>query len=437
MEFIHRVGVSFCDVINGVARRSGDGVDWRQTDVLGKTMGSRALIRSRWAAIGAAIAVTLGGGGLIGVSAASGDASSLRTLTPTRILDTREGSEGKISDKTIALQVTGAASVVPAGAGSVSVNLTVTGGERNGDYGFVTAFPCTAASDAVPNASTLNFVEGVDVANSTVVPLGATGMMCLYVYGSAHLIVDANGYYETSSIDEINASIDEINSDLEEVEDALEGVAWGANRNVTYSHSDWRIANQVGADAPCRDASNFTQYATTTAFLTNEDELLDGGADHKCDFEISLTPPVQINGYTWALRGVTTCLSGLTGLGDPHHIEEMLLEYATYTAGEGYLQTLGYETDEMVPQIIVLIPTGFDVSDADVPEDTNCGFWQTEHMPQFVDLDVEDSDFVEQQNAAGYSLSIRLSEGVDGTSGLIQQTLFHDVVASWYAVADA
>ena len=174
-------------------------------------MGSKSLIRSRWAAIGAAVAVTLGGGGLIGVSAASGDASSLKTLTPTRIMDTRQGSDGKVSGETVALQVTGeittyasddttpAATVVPAGANAVSLNLTVTGGERNQGYGFVTAFPCAAATDQAPNASTLNFVEGVDVANSTVVPLGATGMICLNVYGSAHLIMDLNGYYTASS----------------------------------------------------------------------------------------------------------------------------------------------------------------------------------------------------------------------------------------------
>ena len=177
---------------------------------LGKVMGSKSLIRSRWAAIGAAVAVTLGGGGLIGVSAASGDASSLKTTTPTRIMDTRQGSDGKVSGETVALQVTGevttyaangttpAATVVPAGANAVAVNLTVTQGERNQGYGFVTAFPCTAATDTVPNASTLNFVEGTDVANSTVVPLGASGKMCLNVYGSAHVIVDISGYYETA-----------------------------------------------------------------------------------------------------------------------------------------------------------------------------------------------------------------------------------------------
>jgi len=417
-------------------------------------MSSKSLIRSRWAAIGAAVAVTLGGGGLIGVSAASGDASSLKTVTPTRIMDTRQGSDGKVSGETVALQVTGevttyasdgttpAATVVPAGANAVSLNLTVTQGERNQGYGFVTAFPCTAVTDTVPNASTLNFVEGVDVANSTVVPLGATGKICLNVYGSAHLIIDANGYYETTeSVDaytkaESDATEAEINSALAEVEAALAGVAYGETRRVTYPHSGWRIQNSpVTADAPCQDDANFTHYATSTGFRTDVNEL--GAGNYDCDFEISLTPPVEIPGYTWRLRGVTTCLTGLAVLGDPHHIEEMLLEYDTFTQGEGYLFTTEYETDVMVPQIIVLIPTGFAVSDVDVPEGTNCGFWQPEYLPQFVNLELQASDFVKQEGASGYSLTLKLSETVDGSTGIQQQTLFHDVIGTWYAVADA
>ena len=173
------------------------------------------LSRSRWAAIGAAVAVTLGGGGLIGVSAA-GTASSFVSVDPVRILDTRQGTAGKVDDATIELQVTGAvttytssgtptATVVPSGATSVSVNLTVTEGVRNGDYGFVTAFPCASKSDAVPNASSLNFVERVDVANGLTVPLSSGGKMCLNVYGAAHLIVDVSGYFTTASAGSVDA----------------------------------------------------------------------------------------------------------------------------------------------------------------------------------------------------------------------------------------
>ena len=49
------------------------------------------LIRSRWAALGAAVAVTLGAGGLVSVSAETAE-SVFVGVTPRRVLDTREGS---------------------------------------------------------------------------------------------------------------------------------------------------------------------------------------------------------------------------------------------------------------------------------------------------------------------------------------------------------
>ena len=166
------------------------------------------LTRARWAAIGAAIAVTLGGGGLIGVSASGKGASDptlssgFTAVSPVRILDTRGST--KPSGNTTFVQVTGsitlasgaASTVVPTGASTVSMNLTVTEGVRNQGYGFVTAYPCASAATPAPNASSINFVEGVDVANGLSVPLGDTGGLCLNVYGSAHLIVDVNGYFD-------------------------------------------------------------------------------------------------------------------------------------------------------------------------------------------------------------------------------------------------
>ncbi len=172
--------------------------------------------RTRWAAIGAALAVTLGGGGLIGVSASGVDNSSaLVAIAPVRILDTR--SQKKVSGATLIVQVTGPVrtysgssgteTVVPDGATAVAINLTVTEGNRNAGYGFVTAFPCADASDGVPNASTLNFSDGTDVANAVTVPLGAGGAICLNVYGAAHLIVDVSGYYSDGRLDDIEADI--------------------------------------------------------------------------------------------------------------------------------------------------------------------------------------------------------------------------------------
>jgi hypothetical protein len=75
-------------------------------------MGDRRLMRCRWAAIGAAVAVSLAGGGVFIAIAATSAPSSVVTIEPVRVLDTRNdvGLPGpfasQVSQK---LQVTGAA----------------------------------------------------------------------------------------------------------------------------------------------------------------------------------------------------------------------------------------------------------------------------------------------------------------------------------------
>jgi hypothetical protein len=277
---------------------------------MGNEMSSRGLIRSRWAAIGAAVAVTLGGGGLIGVSAASGDASSLKTVTPTRIMDTRQGSDGKVSGETVALQVTGevttyasdgttpAATVVPAGANAVSLNLTVTQGERNQGYGFVTAFPCTAVTDTVPNASTLNFVEGVDVANSTVVPLGSTGKICLNVYGSAHLIIDANGYYETADA-YTKAESDAVFAKADDLEETIASVAWPV---MTMQHST--IGLTMRGDLNCDNTENMVQMSNIGAVIYTDINP----QEQDCYSVLPLSALSSAGGIRWMPSEVVVCV---------------------------------------------------------------------------------------------------------------------------------
>ncbi|MEY3617948.1 MAG: hypothetical protein RL726_646, partial [Actinomycetota bacterium] len=174
-------------------------------------MKSLASLRTRWAAIGAAIAVTLGGGafGVVRATVSSGDRAAYFPITPTRVLDTRDTSA--VSNGTLKLTVEGpinvvgevsARTVVPTDASSVAINLTVTGGRKNGGYGFVTAYPCTSVADPAPNASSLNFENGVDIANALNVTTSADGSICLYVYGTADLIIDIAGYYADHNHDD-------------------------------------------------------------------------------------------------------------------------------------------------------------------------------------------------------------------------------------------
>ena len=167
--------------------------------------------RTRWAAIGAACAVALGGGafGVVRATVSSGERTAYFPITPTRVLDTRNTTE--VTNSTLLLTVEGSIAVVgessnrtvvPTDASAVAINLTVTGGRKNGNYGFVTAYPCTTSSDTPPNASSLNFENGVDIANALNVTTSANGSICLYVYGTADLIVDIAGYYADHNHDD-------------------------------------------------------------------------------------------------------------------------------------------------------------------------------------------------------------------------------------------
>ena len=159
--------------------------------------------RTRWAALGAACAVALGAGGFGVVNAvvSTGNRAVYVAVNPVRILDTRNSS--KIVDDTRRLVVEGVITVVdgtsyqivPVDATAVAINITATSTRKNGNYGFVTAYPCTSSSDSPPNASSLNFENGVDIANALNVTTSTNGSICLHVHGTADLIVDIAGYY--------------------------------------------------------------------------------------------------------------------------------------------------------------------------------------------------------------------------------------------------
>ncbi len=161
------------------------------------------LFRTRWAAIGAAVAVTLGAGGLYTVRAASAP-SSMVAITPVRVLDTRVdlGLVGPLtSDAQSKLDVTDTAqSPVPAGATAIVANVTVVSPTT---LGFVSVRPGDATG--LPATSNLNFLAGGVVPNSVTVELptagAAAGTIDLVFHGTdatatAHLLIDIVGYYQ-------------------------------------------------------------------------------------------------------------------------------------------------------------------------------------------------------------------------------------------------
>ncbi|WP_157535779.1 hypothetical protein [Kitasatospora mediocidica] len=127
-------------------------------------------------------------------------ASGYTSLTPTRIVDTRDGTGTGSAAQVpglgaISAQVAGNAGVPASGATAVALNVTVTNPRSDG---FLTAFP---DGQATPNASNVNYLAGQTIANSVVVPIGADGKIDIHNGGGlgADVVIDVVGYYSPDS----------------------------------------------------------------------------------------------------------------------------------------------------------------------------------------------------------------------------------------------
>ena len=118
-------------------------------------------------------------------------------VTPTRLLDTRNGTGGFTghigNHSPITFQVTGDG-VVPSNATAVTGNLTVTG-QTSGGYMFIGPSPTPN-----PTSSTLNFPVADDRANAVTVGLGTGGTLSITFVApsngpSAYAIFDVTGYF--------------------------------------------------------------------------------------------------------------------------------------------------------------------------------------------------------------------------------------------------
>jgi DNA-binding beta-propeller fold protein YncE len=128
---------------------------------------------------------------------ASGAGSSYVPLSPSRVLDTRNGTGGYTTPvgpaETISLQVAGVGDVPATGVTAVVLNVTATD-TTAGSY--VTVYP---DGETQPTASSLNFTPGETIPNLVVVPVGADGKVDFYNHtGSTDLVADLEGYYTTS-----------------------------------------------------------------------------------------------------------------------------------------------------------------------------------------------------------------------------------------------
>jgi hypothetical protein len=120
--------------------------------------------------------------------------ATYHAITPTRVLDTRNGTGGLSGPFTNHVARTFTVGGVPAGAIAVTGNLTVTGQTSSGYFSIG-----PVATDN-PGSSTLNFPVGDDRANAVTVALGSGGTLSITFVApsngpTAHAIFDVTGYF--------------------------------------------------------------------------------------------------------------------------------------------------------------------------------------------------------------------------------------------------
>jgi hypothetical protein len=123
--------------------------------------------------------------------------ADFHSLPPVRLFDTRASEQQGLVQvsKTripaggeLKIRVTGFGGVPANGAGSVSLNVTVT---NPASSGFITVHPCGTR----PLASNLNYVANQTVANAVIAPLSAAGEVCFYSHVATDLLADVNGWF--------------------------------------------------------------------------------------------------------------------------------------------------------------------------------------------------------------------------------------------------
>jgi hypothetical protein len=211
-------------------------------------MATSGKLRTRWAAIGAACAVTLGGGtfGIVQASVSSGDRAIYVPISPVRVLDTRSDvGVATVQDATPALltvtgsiaTTTGQQNVVPTGASSVVINVTAISPTSDG---FVSLRPGDATG--APAVSTLNVTVGGTFPNGATITLptsgGSAGQVQIWYEayaatgGTTDLLIDVVGYYTNHNHDDRYYTETEVDTALTgkaSASDLTSGLAGKAN----------------------------------------------------------------------------------------------------------------------------------------------------------------------------------------------------------------
>lgn len=222
------------------------------SDVLGRSTQDLALFARGPGVAGAAAVppapvVIPAPAGVNGPAAALGVPANFVALSPARVCDTRNGTDGRrtplAAGETMTVQIAGRGGVPGDGVIAVALNLTSVNATLPT---FLTVFP---SGTALPASSTVNPVPGRAVPNLVVVGVGADGRIAVYnPFGSVDCLVDVMGYFRPQAASRLVSLVPE------RLLDSRTGNGVGLGRLRAGGVIDLQVAGRGGVPATGADA---------------------------------------------------------------------------------------------------------------------------------------------------------------------------------------
>jgi hypothetical protein len=276
-----------------------------------------SLLRTRWAAIGAAVAITLGAGGIGIVSATvnSGSRTVFVPITPCRIMDTRPGFVvgpktsplGPEEIYTVAAHGTHGRCTLPNDASGLVLNVTATDAT-------LPTFLAVWGDGARPISSVLNPSPGQPpTPNAVTTDLTGSGQFEIFnKQGNVNVFVDVVGYYADHNHDDryyTKNQVDQISSSPFIVEGTVQTIAIEAGL-----FDDPDLASTLTVTAPGPGQFVITGTGNYSALLSQglhpdvQCSLTDDGtfdADHRSLYEVWNATPSGSNERSEADLAIT------------------------------------------------------------------------------------------------------------------------------------
>ncbi|HUF98945.1 MAG TPA: hypothetical protein VMM60_12520 [Ilumatobacter sp.] len=269
-------------------------------------------LRTRWAAVGAAIAVSVGAGGF-GLAQATVDSGPMPVyiaMEPCRLLDTRPefqvGDRGTPlgADETVTVVGTGpqGSCDVPVGVNSLAMNVTALDATAP-------TFLRFAPGNSVPagEGSSLNPVPGQPpTPNAVTTLIDAEGEFAMYnLAGSVDVVIDIVGYYD----DHVHTGDDIVNGSLTRVDLADEpGVAYATTPNLN-AIAGVDLITSVDLHAPSNGHVVVTANAVidfTSGAIDQISCFITDGSDHlSTELQTIVTEPASA--YAQSLSITRSC----------------------------------------------------------------------------------------------------------------------------------